>query len=135
MLTVVFGFAVLSLHCSLAAQQMRIQWYANDVLSSGTYTPQEVSERMTMVLMASAPSPMKIMVVTPPDGEIFTIGAKTLPLRGSVVPVRDQRAPGRLASNASVKPEVLLFQPSFSACEIHVTSFQSKMECVVPEVG
>ena len=28
-----------------------------------------------------------------PDGEIITVGAKTLPLRGSGVPAYDQRAP------------------------------------------
>ena len=31
---------------------------------------------------------MKIMVVAPPDGNIFTVGCQTLPLRGSVVPDR-----------------------------------------------
>ena len=52
-------------------------------------------ERTTKELTASAPSAVKIKVVPPPDGIILTIGAKTLPLRGSVVLVEDQRAPRR----------------------------------------
>ena len=40
---------------------------------------------MTKVLVASAPSVMKIMVVSPPDGEIFTVGAGSFPLRESLV--------------------------------------------------
>ena len=46
----------------------------------------EVFERMTKELTASAPSAMKIKVVAPPDDIILTVGAKTLPLRGSVIP-------------------------------------------------
>ena len=37
---------------------------------------QEVYERVTKELTASAPSAMKIRAVAPPDGEIITVGAK-----------------------------------------------------------
>ena len=39
---------------------------------------QEVYERMTKDMTASAPSALKIMVVAPPDGNIITFGAKRL---------------------------------------------------------
>ena len=48
------------------------------VLSSGTHMFQEVYERMTKDMTASAPSALKIMVVAPPDGNIITFGAKRL---------------------------------------------------------
>ena len=51
------------------------------VLSSGTHMFQEVYERMTKDMTASAPSALKIMVVAPPDGNIVTFGAKLLALR------------------------------------------------------
>ena len=41
---------------------------------------------MTKELAASAPSRMKIKVVTPPVNVIPTVGTKTLPRCGSVVP-------------------------------------------------
>ena len=48
------------------------------VLSSGTHMFQEVYERMTKDMTASAPCTLKIMVVAPPDGNIITVGAKRL---------------------------------------------------------
>ena len=54
-----------------------------------------VLERMTKVQASSAQTAMKIKVVVPPYGEIITVGVKTPPLRGSVVPAEVQRAPGR----------------------------------------
>ena len=41
---------------------------------------------MTKELKASAPSGMEIKVVAPPDNIISTVGTKTLPWCGSVVP-------------------------------------------------
>ena len=54
---------------------------AGVVLSSGKMFP-EVGE--CMVKKLTAPSAAKIKAVAPPDGEIITVGPKTLPLRGSV---------------------------------------------------
>ena len=48
----------------------------NQVLSSGTNMFQEASERMTKDTTMTAPSTIKIKVVAPPDGNIFTDGAK-----------------------------------------------------------
>ena len=50
---------------------------------------------MTKELAASAPSAMRTKVVAPPDNIILTVGANTLPPRGSVVLAEDQRAPRR----------------------------------------
>ena len=50
---------------------------------------------MMKELTVSAPSGVKMNVVAPPANIIRTVGAETLPLRGSVVPAEDQRAPGR----------------------------------------
>ena len=48
----------------------------NEVLSSGTNKFQEASERMTKDTTASAPSTVKMKVVAPSNGNIFTVGAK-----------------------------------------------------------
>ena len=48
----------------------------NEVLSIGTNMFQGVFERMAKVTTVTAPSTMKIKVVAPPDGTIFTVGAK-----------------------------------------------------------
>ena len=58
----------------------------NVVLSSGTNVILEVFGRTTKELTASAPSAMKTKVVVPPDDISITVGAKTLPLRGTVAP-------------------------------------------------
>ena len=89
---------------------IRKKLYVDIVLSSGTYTSQEVSERMTKVLMASAPSAMKIMVVTLPDGEIFTVGATG---RRPTSSQTEKSSP--LASNASAARKLCsskVFSPS-----------------------
>ena len=48
----------------------------NEVLSIGTNMFQGAFERMTKDTTVTAPSTMKIKVVAPPDGNIFTVGAK-----------------------------------------------------------
>ena len=48
----------------------------NEVLSSGTNMFQGAFERMTKDTTVTAPSTMKVKVVAPPDGNIFTVGAK-----------------------------------------------------------
>ena len=65
------------------------------VVKRHEYGPEEVFWRMTKELTASAPSAMKIKVVAPTDNVILTVGVKRLPLLGSVVPTKVQRAPGR----------------------------------------
>ena len=67
---------------------IRKKLYAVCRAVSGTATFLKVFERMMKVLTASAPSAMKIMVVIPPDQNISTVGAKTLPLRGSDAPAK-----------------------------------------------
>ena len=57
----------------------------NEVLLGGTNKFQEVFERITKDMTASAPSTMKIKVVAPPDGNIFTVGAKHCPYSGTTV--------------------------------------------------
>ena len=65
----------------------------NVVLSSGTNMFQGAFERMMKDTTLTAPSTMKIKVVAPPDGNIFTVGAKrfhcaeVLPAEVSAVPV------------------------------------------------
>ena len=72
---------------------------------TGTNVVQEVCERMTKELTASAPSAMMIKVVAPPDNIILTVGAKTLPLRGSVVPSNVSVARRSLAKLQEAKPK------------------------------
>ena len=67
---------------------MRKNLYVNVVLSSGTNIVLEVGQRLTKGLTASAPSAMESKVVLPTNDIILTADAKTLPLRGSVVPVK-----------------------------------------------
>ena len=43
---------------------------------AGTYTSQDISESMTKVSLASAPSAMKIMVVAPSNSVVLTVGAR-----------------------------------------------------------
>ena len=74
---------------------IRKNLYVNVVLSRGMNGVQEVFERMTKELAASAPSAMKIKVVAPTNKIILTVGAKTLPLCGSFLPAEVQRALGR----------------------------------------
>ena len=49
--------------------------YVDVVLSGGTNMFQDGFEHMTKKLMVPAPSAMKIMVVAPPGGNIFNVGA------------------------------------------------------------
>ena len=62
--------------CAVGAFTAARNCAPNEVLSSGTNMFQEAFERMTKDTTVTAPFTMKIKVVAPPGGNIFTVGAK-----------------------------------------------------------